>query len=66
MELLADKNLRNLKISQLEEISAETVHLLAQRANPDNHPDYLQHRKLSKYLATVKSVLKHKINTNQA
>lgn len=70
MELLIDKQLRNLKVAQLEEIRNELKHVLAQhKASLQatiSHADYLQFKKLQKYLENVKSVLKHKIYTKQA
>ncbi|WJZ27986.1 hypothetical protein NCTGTJJY_CDS0107 [Serratia phage 92A1] len=69
MKLLSEKQLRNLKVSQLEEIKAEMLHVLAQHKaalkETTSHSDYVHFKKLQRYHDQVKSVLKHKINTHQ-
>lgn len=69
MKHLNEKQLRNLNVSQLEEIQNEIGHAVAAlneefRVN-GSRPDYLRKRQLQKYLDKVKAVLQHKRNTGQ-
>lgn len=69
MQHLNDKQLRNLTVSQLDEIRREVGHGIANLAleyhQHESRADYLRKRKLEKYLTKVKAVLQHKKNTGQ-
>ena len=69
MKHLNEKQLRNLNVSQLEEIQNEIGHAVS-ALNEEfrvhgSRPDYLRKRQLQKYLDKVKAVLQHKRNTGQ-
>lgn len=69
MKHLNDKQLRNLDVTQLDEIRNELGHAIANLAEEfrihESRPDYLRKRQLEKYLDKVKAVLQHKRNTQQ-
>lgn len=69
MKHLNDKQLRNLGVSQLEEIKCEIGHAISslneEFRQRGSRPDYLRKRQLQKYLDKVKAVLQHKLNTGQ-
>ena len=66
---LNEKQLRNLTVSQLDEIRHEIGHIIAalRREVSINQSiaDYMRLRKFEKYLNKVKAVHRHKVNTGQ-
>ncbi len=69
MKHLTEKQLRNLDVTQLDEIRNEIGHAIANlteefRIN-ESRADYMRKRQLEKYLVTVKAVLQHKRNIQQ-
>lgn len=69
MKHLSYKQLRNLSVSQLDEIRLECGHSIAALRQTykenDSEADYKRMRSHEKYLDAVKAVLQHKRNTGQ-
>lgn len=69
MKHLSHKQLRNLSISQLDEIRLEAGHIISalriSYKENDSEADYKRMRSYEKYLDVVKAVLQHKRNTGQ-
>ncbi|EHH5496248.1 hypothetical protein J7D59_002184 [Escherichia coli] len=69
MQQLNERQLRNLTVTQLDEIRRELGHSIS-HLNEDirqtgSKADYTRKRKLEKYLEDVKAVQRRKINTGQ-
>lgn len=69
MKHLSHKQLRNLTISQLDEIRLEVGHIISalriSYKETDSEADYKRMRPHERYLDAVKAVLQHKRNTGQ-
>lgn len=69
MKHLSHKQLRNLSISQLDEIRLEAGHVISALSvsykENDSEADYKRMRSHQRYLDVVKAVLQHKRNTGQ-